>query len=183
MDDFNTLFIGWYFVCVMGPYIRNVYIFFVVFPEYVFQILKKMMENIDPRYAHSRDFFFTRISYLWIDFVIDSLQKESKESKNILTQLLPVYSIWDIDYQYDGQNKSKTFCNAYEYKYNNNGIFKNAFDISCNIEDVIHCLVYYQDIGIGNGLYSSSFYNSFEFLLIKYLLQEIVELYFHKNFP
>ncbi len=42
MDDFDSRFRGCYFVCVVGPYIGNVYIFGVVFRKYSFQIIKKM---------------------------------------------------------------------------------------------------------------------------------------------
>jgi len=139
--------------------------------------LSVVMKNCDPRYAHSKSFFSTQLANIWIDYTIYFLKKKSEESKYILGVLLYIYSDLDGEYQCESLYANKIFRRMYRYELTeDHGIFKNKLGHMCTVDDLITGLVFYQENGICDGLYRSSFYN----VLFSYMLHSIVSELHHQ---
>jgi hypothetical protein len=143
-------------------------------------LLKEMMNGYNPLYAHSSTFFDERIHHLWFEYTLTYLKNNTEETRHILTSLLEIYSDWDGEYHYPVSYNNKIFRNIYRFCLTEeHGVFKNKLGNSCKIEDVITGILYYQEKGIGYGLYRSSFYNVLLFLVLRNLSLEIQSQLIH----
>jgi len=138
-------------------------------------LLRELMNGYDPRYAHSQSFFEERLGgHLWFEYTLTFLQKETEETRYILNSLLEIYSEWDGEYQCESLYANKIFRRIYRFQMTEEyGTFKNKLGDSCKTEDVLTGLVFYQENGIGNGLYRSSFYNVFLFYVLYSVFLEL----------
>jgi len=137
-------------------------------------LLKEMMNGYDPHYAHSFAFFDERINHLWFEYALTYLKNDTEENRTILRSLLDIYSEWDGEYQFATMYTNKIFRHMYGFRLTEEyGVFKNKLGNSCKIEDVLTGLIYYQEKGIGYGLYRSSFYNIIFFYVLQCLASEL----------
>lgn len=140
------------------------------------RLLQKIMEHVDPRYSHSRKFFSSRINSLWVNHVVEYFRnaintEEYRQRSHILRFILFIYSTWDLEYR---SYRIPNMIDDYQFQFSTlHNTFSNQLGNVRTLEEIIQGLVFYQDIGIGKGLYQSSFYCTFLVTLMKEIIYEI----------
>ena len=130
---------------------------------------------------HSHSYFMCQLFCLWCNYVASYLDQKNQDNtkhvkQRVINNILKIYSSWDIDYTYNKNNpnvwKKKMFRNT-----NIPNLFINLDYETLTLDEMIRGLVFYQDHGVGYGLYESSFYNVLFYYMLRDLHVEISELW------